>query len=77
MCSKDNLKVLPKVGSIVKYRDYDDNDWTKKTRGISMSLGFWPWNSHNFAEFLESCKILVFSGISKGKVTDLKMLGFF
>ena len=31
MCSKDNLKVLPKVGSIVKYRDYDDNDWTKKT----------------------------------------------
>lgn len=33
MCSKDNLKVLPKVGSTVKYsyRDYDDNDWTKKT----------------------------------------------
>ena len=49
----------------------------KKSCGISMGLGFWPWKfqwvKHNFVEFQR--RNFNLSGISKGKVTDLKIPG--
>ena len=42
-----------------------------------MGLGFWPWKfqwvKHNFVEFQR--RNVSLSGISKGKVTDLKIPG--
>ena len=46
---------------------------------ISMGLGFWPWNfqgCHTILQNFQGWK-LVFSRISKGKVTNLKIPGGF
>ena len=54
-------------------------EFKKKSCGISMSLGFWPWNfqslSHNFAELLQDfqeCKSLFSLEFVRVKVTNVK-----